>query len=63
MVVIGDGNQRTAAMSWCHAEIAASQRWGAPKSNRNAAMTEALEQVDRLERLHAVSRKIGNQVF
>ena len=34
MVVIGDGNQRTAAMSGCHAEIATSQRRGAPRSNR-----------------------------
>ena len=41
MVVIGDGNQRTAAMSGCHAEIATSQSRGAPKSNRNAAMTVA----------------------
>ena len=39
MVVIGDGNQRTAAMSGCHAEIATSQRRGAPKSTRSAAMT------------------------
>ena len=41
MVVIGDGNQRTAAMSGCHAEIATSQRRVAPRSTKSAAMTVA----------------------
>jgi hypothetical protein len=41
MVVIGDGNRRTAAMSGRHAEIAASQRRGAPRSTKSAAMTVA----------------------
>jgi hypothetical protein len=34
-VVIGEGNQRTAAMSGCHAEIATSQRRGAPRSTNS----------------------------
>jgi len=41
VVVIGDGNQRTAAMSGCHAEIAISQRRVAPRSTKSAAMTVA----------------------
>ena len=41
VVVIGDGNQRIATMSGCHAEIAASQRRVAPKSAESAAVTVA----------------------
>ena len=41
VVVIGDGNQRTAAMSGCHAEIATSQRPGAPRSTKSAAIRVA----------------------
>jgi hypothetical protein len=41
MVVIGDGSQRTAAMSGRHAEIAANQRRGAPRSTKSAAMIVA----------------------
>jgi G8 domain len=41
VVVIGGGNQRTAAMSGRHAEIAASQRRGAPRSSKSEAMTVA----------------------
>ena len=41
MVVIGNGSQRTAAMSGRHAEIAANQRRGAPRSTKSAAMTVA----------------------
>ena len=41
MVVIGDGNQRTAAMSGCHAEIATSQRRGAPKNIKSVVMKVA----------------------
>ena len=39
MVVIGDGYQRTAA--WCHAEIATSQRRGAPRSIKSVVITLA----------------------
>ena len=39
--VLGDGNQRTAAMSGCHAEMATSQRRGARRSSKSAAMTVA----------------------
>ena len=41
MVVIGDGSQRTGAMSGCHGEIAISQRRVAPRSAKSAAMTVA----------------------
>ena len=41
MVVIGDGNQRTAAMGRYHGEIATSQRRVAPRSTKSAAMTVA----------------------
>jgi hypothetical protein len=41
MVVIGDGSQGTAAMSGRHAEIAASQHRGAPRSTKSVAMTVA----------------------
>ena len=41
VVVIGDGSQRTAAMSGCHGEIAISQRRVAPRSAKSAAMTVA----------------------
>ncbi len=41
MVMIGDGDQRTAAMSGRHAEIVTSQRRVAPRSIKSAAMTVA----------------------
>src|ERR1022692_4513902 len=37
----GDGELRTAAMSGCHAEIATSQRRGAPRSIKCVVMTIA----------------------
>jgi hypothetical protein len=41
VVVIGDGNQRTAAMSGCYAEIATNQHRGAPRSIESVVMTIA----------------------
>ena len=41
MVVIGDGNQRTDAMSGCHAEIATSQHRVAPKNITSVVMKVA----------------------
>jgi len=41
MVVIGDGSQRTAAMSGRHAEIATNQRRVAPRSSESVVMTVA----------------------
>ena len=40
-MVMGDGNQRTAAMSGRHEEIASSQRRGALKNTKIASMTVA----------------------
>jgi hypothetical protein len=42
VVVIGDGNQRIAAMSGCDAEIAISQRRVAPKSATRTRLWQAL---------------------
>jgi hypothetical protein len=41
VVVIGDGSQRTSAVSGCHAEIATNQRRVAPRSSKSLVMTVA----------------------
>jgi hypothetical protein len=41
VVVIGDGSQRTSAVSGCHAEIATNQRRVASRSSKSLVMTVA----------------------